>query len=180
MPGRSNSLTQTLLKCTAPGIPDTYQGSELWDLHLVDPDNRGPIDYALRESLLLQLKSDVTIEAIMAKIDCGLPKLWILYQTLNLRRQRPELFGSEADFVPLLFHGKKAEHAMGYLRAGKLATIVPRWPAKLGENWLNTALDLPGEQWKNLLTDDTWSGGRIPLQSLLHRFPVALLMREES
>jgi (1->4)-alpha-D-glucan 1-alpha-D-glucosylmutase len=180
MPGRLNSLAQTLLKCTAPGVPDTYQGSELWDLHLVDPDNRGPIDYALRQSLLSGLKSEIPVEAIMERMDSGLPKLWLLYRALNLRRSRPELFGAEADFVPLSFDGRKADHAMGYVRAGRLATIVPRWPAKLGGNWLNTAADLLGDRWKNLLTDEAWSGGRISLQNVLRRFPVALLVREEN
>jgi (1->4)-alpha-D-glucan 1-alpha-D-glucosylmutase len=180
MPGRVNSLAQTLLKCTAPGIPDTYQGSELWDLHLVDPDNRGPIDYALRQSLLSELNSEISVEALMGRMDSGLPKLWLLYRALNLRRSRPELFGAEADFVPLLFDGKKADHAMGYLRAGKLAAIVPRWPAKLARNWSNTVVDLPGDRWKNLLTDEAWSGGRISLQNVLRRFPVALLVREEN
>ena len=180
MPGRVNSLAQTLLKCTAPGIPDTYQGSELWDLHLVDPDNRGPIDYALRQSLLSELNSEISVEALMGRMDSGLPKLWLLYRALNLRRSRPELFGAEADFVPLSFDGKKADHAMGYLRAGKLAAIVPRWPAKLARNWSNTVVDLPGDRWKNLLTDEAWSGGRISLQNVLRRFPVALLVREEN
>jgi (1->4)-alpha-D-glucan 1-alpha-D-glucosylmutase len=179
-PGRWNSLSQTLLKCTAPGVPDTYQGSELWDLHLVDPDNRGPIDYALRQSLLSELSSEIPVEAIMERMDSGLPKLWVLYRALSLRRSQPELFGAEADFVPLLFDGRKADHAMGFLRAGRLATIVPRWPAKLAGNWSDTAVDLPGDRWKNLLTDEAWSGGRISLQNILHRFPVALLLREEN
>ncbi len=180
MPGRVNSLAQTLLKCTAPGVPDTYQGSELWDLHLVDPDNRGRIDYVLRQSLLSDLQSDVPVEVVMDRMDSGLPKLWLLYRALSLRRSRPELFGAEADFVPLSFRGRKAEHAMGYLRAGKLAAIVPRWPVKLGGNWLNTAVDLPGGRWKNLLTDESWSAGRISLQNIFRRFPVALLVKEES
>jgi (1->4)-alpha-D-glucan 1-alpha-D-glucosylmutase len=180
MPGRVNSLAQTLLKCTAPGVPDTYQGSELWDLHLVDPDNRGPIDYALRQSLLSELKSEIPIEEIMRRMDCGLPKLWMLCRTLSLRRSQPELFGAEADFVPLSFEGRKADHAMGYLRAEKLATIVPRWSLKLGGNWSNTAVDLPGNRWKNLFTGDTLNGSRIPLQNLLRRFPAALLAKEEN
>jgi len=180
VPGRVNSLVQTLLKCTAPGIPDTYQGSELWDLHLVDPDNRGPIDYAQRQLFLSELESGMHIEEIMRRIDSGLPKLWILYSALNLRRSRPELFGTEADFEPLSFDGRKADHAMGFLRAGKLATIVPRWPVKLGGNWSSTAVSLPGDRWKNLLTDETLNGGRIPLETVLQHFPAALLVKEEN
>ena len=122
----------------------------------------------------------VFIEEIMSRMDRGLPKLWMLYRALNLRRSRPELFGAEADFVPLSFEGRKADHAMGYLRAGKIATIVPRWPVKLGGRWSNTTVSLPGDRWKNLLTDDTLNGGSVPLQDVLRRFPAALLVKEES
>jgi (1->4)-alpha-D-glucan 1-alpha-D-glucosylmutase len=180
MPGRVNSLTQTLLKCTAPGIPDTYQGSELWDLHLVDPDNRGPIDYELRQSLLSELESGIRAEEIMKRMDCGLPKLWILYRVLNLRRRRPELLGAEANFESLSIYGRKSNHAMGYIRAGKLATIVPRWTMKLEGLWSDTVVDLPADRWKNLLTDEMLNGGRIPIQDLFRRFPVALLLKEEN
>jgi (1->4)-alpha-D-glucan 1-alpha-D-glucosylmutase len=69
---------------------------------------------------------------------------------------------------------------MGFLRAGKLATIVPRWPVKLGGNWSSTAVSLPGDRWKNLLTDETLNGGRIPLETVLQHFPAALLVKEEN
>ncbi len=69
---------------------------------------------------------------------------------------------------------------MGYLRAGSLATIVPRWNLKLAGNWSNTTVDLPGQRWKNLLTDEILNGGRVSMQNLLRRFPVALLVKEES
>ncbi|MGA7245116.1 MAG: malto-oligosyltrehalose synthase, partial [Terracidiphilus sp.] len=179
-PGRVNSLAQTLLKCTAPGVPDTYQGSELWDLHLVDPDNRGPIDYVARQSLLSELESGMAVEEILQRMDSGMPKLWLLYCALHLRRRRPELFGAGADFVPLVIEGRKTDHAMGYLRAGSLATIVPRWNLKLAGNWSNTTVDLPGQRWRNLLTDEILNGGRVLMQNLLRRFPVALLVKEES
>ncbi len=179
-PGRVNSLAQTLLKCTAPGVPDTYQGSELWDLHLVDPDNRGPIDYVARQSLLSELESGMAVEEILQRMDSGMPKLWLLYCALHLRRRRPELFGAGADFVPLAIEGRKTDHAMGYLRAGSLATIVPRWNLKLAGNWSNTTVDLPGQRWRNLLTDEILNGGRVLMQNLLRRFPVALLVKEES
>jgi (1->4)-alpha-D-glucan 1-alpha-D-glucosylmutase len=90
------------------------------------------------------------------------------------------LFGAEADFEPLSFDGRKADHAMGFLRAGKLATIVPRWPVKLGGNWLNTAVNLPGDRWKNLLTGEALCGSRIPLETVLRHFPAALLVKEEN
>ncbi len=178
-PGRENSLAQTLLKCTAPGVPDTYQGSELWDLHLVDPDNRGPIDYAARRSLLSEIEAGMPVEEILKNMESGMPKLWLLHCALKLRRQRPELFGADGDFTPLEIEGRKTDHAVGYLRAGRLATIVPRWNLKLAGNWSNTTVDLPGERWKNLLTDEVLNGGRVPMLTLLRRFPVALLLKEE-
>ena len=178
--GRVNSLAQSLLKCTAPGVPDTYQGSELWDLHLVDPDNRGPVDYVARQSLLSELESGMAVEEILKRMDSGMPKLWLLYCALHLRRRRPELFEAGADFTPLTIEGRKTDHAIGYLRAGSLAIIVPRWNLKLAGNWSNTTVDLPGERWKNLLTDETLDGGRVSMQNLLRLFPVALLVKEES
>ncbi len=178
-PGRVNSLAQTLLKCTAPGVPDTYQGSELWDLHLVDPDNRGPIDFETRWRMLSELQAGTPVDEILKRMDSGMPKLWVLFCALNLRRNRPEWFDASAEISPLVFEGRKTEYAVGYLRAGNLATIVPRWPMKLGGNWSNTTVDLPGNLWKNLLTSEVLSGGRVPVQNVLHRFPVALLAREE-
>ena len=153
-PGRVNSLAQTLLKCTAPGVPDTYQGSELWDLHLVDPDNRGPIDYTARNTLLSELEAGMPVEEILKNMDSGMPKLWLLHCALKLRRQRPELFGEGGDFTPLAIEGRRADHALGYLRAGRLATIVPRWNLRLAANWLNTIVDLPVERWRNVLSDE--------------------------
>ncbi len=85
LPGRINSLAQTLIKCTAPGVPDHYQGSEIWDLHLVDPDNRGPIDYAARRSLLAELEAGMPPEEILKRMDDGLPKLWVIFIALHLR-----------------------------------------------------------------------------------------------
>ncbi|HTJ31560.1 MAG TPA: malto-oligosyltrehalose synthase, partial [Acidobacteriaceae bacterium] len=82
--GRINSLTQTLLHYTAPGIPDTYQGSELWDFRLVDPDNRTPVDYAQRQSMLDELKQGLSPETIMQRAASGLPKLWLIHTALRL------------------------------------------------------------------------------------------------
>jgi (1->4)-alpha-D-glucan 1-alpha-D-glucosylmutase len=175
-----NSLAQSLLKCTAPGIPDTYQGSELWDLHLVDPDNRGPIDYVTRRSLLSELNAGMPVEDIVKSMDSGMPKLLVLRCALNLRRRMPELFGADADFTPLVIEGRKADHAMGYLRAGSVAAIVPRWNLKLAGSWSNTNVYLPAQSWRNVFTDEVLNGGRVALSSLLRRFPVALLVKEES
>lgn len=179
-PGRVNSLAQSLLKCTAPGVPDTYQGSELWDLHLVDPDNRAPIDYSERTSMLSELHANPTPTTILERMDSGLPKMWILFRALHLRQQRPDWFGASSTYVPLECEGRRSQHVVGFLRAGNVATIVPRWLAKLSGNWSGTAVTLPSGRWTNLLTSEILSGGRIPLQNLFEQFPVALLIREEN
>ncbi len=176
--GRVNSLAQTLIKFTAPGIPDTYQGGELWDLHLVDPDNRSAVDYEARRTMLAELEQGMSAEEILQRSDSGLPKLWVTYKALHLRRQKPEWFGPEADYTPLRAEGPKREHLIAYLRGGNVATLAPRWPLSLGNGWSTTGLDLPQGRWKNILTGDTLQGGRLRVQSLLQRFPVALLVRE--
>ena len=177
-------LRLPLLKCTAPGIPDIYQGSELWDLHLVDPDNRGPIDYTARRSLLSELEAGMPVEEILKSMDSGMPKLWVLYCALKVRRRRPEfIWSATADFTPLVIEGRKADHCDG-LSARQLppcdSHCSARWNLRLAGNWSNTTVDLPGERWRNLLTDEVLSGGRVPMKSLLRRFPVALLVKEES
>ncbi|HEY2469002.1 MAG TPA: malto-oligosyltrehalose synthase [Terracidiphilus sp.] len=177
--GRINSLSQTLIKCTAPGIPDTYQGGELWDLHLVDPDNRRPVDYATRMSLLAELEGGIAPEEIFKRIDTGLPKLWVLFNALNLRRRNSQWFASRVDYTPLAIEGRKADYCIGYLRAGSVAVIAPRWTLKLGESWSGTTVDLPATRWKNVFTGDVLSGGRVPVHTVLRRFPVALLIKEE-
>jgi (1->4)-alpha-D-glucan 1-alpha-D-glucosylmutase len=176
--GRINSLAQTLIKHTAPGVPDAYQGGELWDLHLVDPDNRGEVDYRSRQSMLARLEKGLDIEQIMTEIDSGLPKLWVIYKALHMRNENPEWFGRDSAYTPLLGEGPKKDHLIAYLRAGRVATLVPRWNVKLGGNWSATTVDLPEGRWKNILVGDLVKGGRLRVQALLDRFPVALLVRE--
>ncbi len=177
--GRTNSLAQTLIKYMAPGIPDTYQGSELWDLHLVDPDNRAPIDYELRQSMLSEIEKGIDVEEIVRRFDSGMPKLWIAYQALHLRNEKPEWFGRESTYNAVIAEGLKKEHLVGFLRGDKVATLVPRWNLKLSGSWAGTIVNLPEGLWKNRLTGDTVQGGRVRVQSLLQRFPVALLTRPE-
>ncbi len=105
-PGRINSLAQVLLKLTCPGIPDTYQGSELWDLSLVDPDNRRPVDYDLRRRLLAELPR-LQVEEVWQRIDEGLPKLWTIHHALQARRNYPQLL---ATTQPTCRFGRKAQH----------------------------------------------------------------------
>ncbi|GIW07713.1 MAG: maltooligosyl trehalose synthase [Dehalococcoidia bacterium] len=172
-PGRINSLAQTLLKLTTPGVPDIYQGCDLWDLSLVDPDNRRPVDFARRRALLADLDG-ATPEAIWARIDEGLPKLWVIRQALQLRRRRPGLFRWRGAYEPLAAAGPQADHVVAFCRGGGALTVVPRLVLRLGE-WKRTALELPPGRWTNVLTGDEWEGGRVTLARLLRRFPVALL-----
>ncbi len=178
--GRVNSLAQTLLKQTAPGVPDLYQGTELWDLSLVDPDNRRPVDYALRAGLLKEIKgmslADGAAEA-MRRMEDGLPKLWTIHHALHLRRERPEWFGADAAYRPLEIAGAKADHAIAYLRGDSVATIVPRLTAMLGD-WQEAIVLLPEGRWSNRLTGATIAGGPVQIEELLRDFPVALLVRE--
>ena len=176
-PGRVTSLAQTLVKLTAPGVPDVYQGSELWDLSLVDPDNRRPVDYALRRRLLAELPA-LDAEAIWARIEHGLPKLHVTREALHLRRRRPDAFGARGSYEPLAADGARAGHVVGYLRGDAVAAVVPRLVLGLRGDWADTSLDLPPGRWLNVLTGDHLPGGRVTLAGLLARFPVALLERE--
>jgi len=180
--GRVNSLVQTLLKYTAPGVPDLYQGTELWDMSLVDPDNRRPVDYSLRERLLHELKQmnggDAAAQ-VLARAEEGLPKMWTIYKALGLRRERPKSFGAEADYVPLMVDGTKHDHVIAYLRGEDVVTVVPRLSMTLGGVWKDTVVTLPEGRWRNRLTGVTVDGGEIEVKELLKDFPVALLAREE-
>lgn len=175
-PGRVNSLAQTLIKLTAPGIPDFYQGTELWDLSLVDPDNRRPVDYDMRRRLLSQLDG-MTPEEIWSRIDEGLPKLWVIRQTLKLR-QRRSLLKPDSNYRPLLARGAKSIHVVAFARGEHVITVVPRLVIKLGGNWADTVIELPNGRWHNALTDEICNHGDVRLNDLFKRFPVALLFRE--
>ncbi len=176
--GRINGLAQTLIKMTAPGVPDTYQGGELWDLRLVDPDNRGPVDYAARQAMLNDLKSGLSIEEIMQRAESGLPKLWVVHRALALHRQKPESFGPATSYTPLEAKGPKSDHVVAYLRGTDVIACVPRWSALLGNRWGATSIEIPAGHWTNELTGEQWKGGSVRLQSLFARFPATLLSRQ--
>lgn len=176
--GRINSLTQTLLKCVAPGVPDHYQGSELWDLHLVDPDNRGAIDYGVRRAMLAELKSGMPTEEILKRMDDGLPKLWTIFKSLQLRREHPAWFGKDAVYLPMSVQGPRQSHVVACQRGENVAAVAPRWNLKLGGNFGSTTVELPDGTWNHLFTDESFQGGSHRVQDLLRRFPVALLMRD--
>ncbi len=174
--GWRNSLSQTLLKMTAPGAPDFYQGADLWDLSLVDPDNRRPVDFDLRRRLLAELDG-LSPQEIWRRRAEGLPKLWLIRQVLRLRRERPEWFGREAGYEPLFATGPKASCMVGFLRGREVAVIATRLPLTLAGDWADTALALPPGQWRNVLTGESGGANCLPLGSLVGSFPVAVLVR---
>jgi len=181
--GRINSLAQTLLKHTVPGVPDLYQGAELWDFSLVDPDNRRPVDYELRRKLLSQIR-DVEPHAgaalALQHADEGLPKMWTIFRALHLRHERPGSFNGSAEYKPILAEGARANHVIAYLRGNNVATVVPRFPFVLGGDWQDTWLTLAPGVWTNYLTGQTFDGGSVRLQAVLQTFPVALLVADNA
>lgn len=196
--GLLNSLSQTLLKIVSPGVPDTYQGTELWDFSLVDPDNRRPVDYARRRSLLRELdahsdRRNLARELIHARAD-GRVKLYLTSQALRCRRDHPGLF-STGEYLPAVIDGPMSEHAFGFMRRhnGVMAlAVVPRLLTRLetdaaglplGEKvWQGTRLMLQnveaGLPWQNVFTGQTLSS--LALAEIFADFPVALLIARAS
>ncbi|MFM8320178.1 MAG: malto-oligosyltrehalose synthase [Chloroflexota bacterium] len=186
-PGRLKSLAQTLLKLTAPGVPDLYQGAELWDLSLVDPDNRRPVDYDLRRRLLGELAQLSPAQALERE-DEGLPKLWLVHRALAVRRELPEAFGPQAAYTPLAVQGAAA----AYLRGDQVAVVAPLragWmidlqrPRRLAElrpaDWPDGPAALPAGGWRSLLSGARLvSSGQVWLADLLGGFPVGLWVRD--
>ncbi|MEC4984538.1 MAG: malto-oligosyltrehalose synthase [Oscillatoria sp. PMC 1068.18] len=197
--GMFNSLGQTLLKLTAPGVPDLYQGCELWDLSLVDPDNRRPVDFELRKSYLDEMKTraetdilGLVKELITTKKD-GRIKLFLINRTLAERKEHPRVF-EQGDYIPLEVTGNYQNHLVAFARRygeTEIIAIVPRFltqivePGKdpLGkEIWGDTTVHIPhGAQlkWRNAFTEETLPGSDTFLVGeILQYFPVALLVGE--
>lgn len=178
VPGNINSLSQTLIKLTSPGIPDIYQGCDLWDRSLVDPDNRRPVDFDTRRNLLAVLE-DLNPEQILGQMESGLPKLRLIRECLKLRRSLPEAFGEKGTYEPIHFHGHKSGFALGFIRGDRVATVVPRLILKRGQGWEDTRISLPEKTWDHVLTGEEFTGGEIGMDELLKTFPVALLVKRE-
>jgi (1->4)-alpha-D-glucan 1-alpha-D-glucosylmutase len=170
-----NSLAQTLIKLTAPGVPDIYQGCELWDFSLVDPDNRRPVHFYLQRRLLAEIKPLAAREIWERRAE-GVPKLWLIQKTLTLRAREPDFSG--LDYQPLFANGAKSEHALAFARGGKFIVVVPRLVLKLKNDWQDTVLELPPGGWRHEFTGENFSGAICP-GSLFGAFPVALLVRKE-
>jgi len=176
--GRVTSLAQTTLLLTCPGIPDLYQGTELWEESLVDPDNRRPVDYGRRRVLLDRL-AGAGPEQALALADEGGPKLWLIHRVLGHRRANPGAYGPGSGYRPLPVTGASAGHAVAFERGGGLAVVVPRLVATLGD-WAGTEVALPDGAWIDVLTGDKVEGGPAEIGELLGRFPVAVLGRGET
>jgi (1->4)-alpha-D-glucan 1-alpha-D-glucosylmutase len=192
------SLAQTLLRLTLPGVPDTYQGTELWDFSLVDPDNRRPVDYELRQCLLADLQKGTAIADLLRTMEDGRIKLFVTWKGLTCRRDRAGLF-SDGAYVPLEASGPAADHVFAFLRRHQrdqalvvvpclLTRLVPEAPqVPLGEGvWSDTHLILPSETaraFRNLFTGERLTVSRdmppvLHLATIFNRFPVALLLAE--
>jgi len=197
--GMVNGLTQVLLKIISPGIPDFYQGSELWDLRLVDPDNRQPVDFAERTSMLATLKKPSEVGASFASElarhwQDGRIKLYAICKALNMRRERVELF-SKGDFLELKVTGPNAEHILAVLRHHKrewALLVAPRWLARAREEQASidphdflrdVSIRLPDaapRSWENIFTGARLSTAgdaqtSLAIGEMMLSFPVALL-----
>ncbi len=187
--GALNSLIQTTLKLTVPGVPDIYQGTETWDFSLVDPDNRRPVDYAQREEALHSLDA-ATPQDLLAHWPDGRVKLFVLSAILHYRRDHPELF-REGGYRVLKVSGKYADNVVAFVREHDdhaVAVIVPRLVSRLdnyppvGPCWDNTAITLEsdgGAPWRELFTHRnlTLEDGVLRLSEALADFPLAVLLR---
>jgi (1->4)-alpha-D-glucan 1-alpha-D-glucosylmutase len=176
LPGRINSLAQTLIKMVAPGVPDFYQGTEIWDLSLVDPDNRRPVDFGLRAALVRRARA-LSAADVVAEWDSGLPKLWMTARLLAIRRERPEDFSDQSKYQPLVAQGMHLGRLLAFRRGENLIAVVPRFTMTLDGEWGDTRLPLPGGVWRNCFTDAVMQREITP-DVLFDSFPVALLIRE--
>jgi (1->4)-alpha-D-glucan 1-alpha-D-glucosylmutase len=203
--GMQNSLSQTVLKIASPGVPDFYQGAELWDLSFVDPDNRRPVDFDKRTRLLEELKRRekedraVLIRDLLQRWTDGRIKLYTIYKALNFRRTQKYLFHS-GDYLPLQASGKVKENVCAFLRrkeAGWVLTAAPRLvtrltgagAAPLGEGaWGKSVLALPEDapdRWRNIFTEEeletshTDGKKQLRVAEVFKSFPVAMLTPTE-
>ncbi|MGC9526824.1 MAG: malto-oligosyltrehalose synthase [Limnospira sp.] len=194
--GMFNSLSQTLLKLVSPGLPDIYQGTELWDLSLVDPDNRRPVDFEGRLSFLQEIKRRCRtgiqnlIEDLVATCEDGRLKLFLMARVLEARQQYLEVFQT-GTYKPVAVTGQYSDRVIAFARSdGKNTAIAiaprfltgviqpPQFP--IGDVWGDTAIELPqgsGSSWHEVIADGTISGGdQIAIAQILQHFPVALLI----
>ena len=192
--GAINSLGQTLLKLTMPGVPDTYRGSDLWDLSLVDPDNRRPVDYDLRRRLLAEIPQPSLEQGEPAPLSDlrenwrdGREKLFLIRCVLTLRQRHPDLF-AKGEYLPLMATGERSDHICAFARAHGAVRIVvaaPRFPAKLSAgsdsdeapDWTDTAVPVPAGSYRNLFTGKRVDvADQLAAKEIFEAFPIALLL----
>ncbi|WAB84438.1 malto-oligosyltrehalose synthase [Microcella daejeonensis] len=179
--GWSNGLAAKLLQIATPGVPDVYQGSELWETSLVDPDNRRPVDYDERRMLLARIDGEAPSATPnwMPGIDeTAAAKLLVTSRALRVRRDRPELF---TRYAPLPALGSAAAHAIVFDRGGAVA-VATRLPVGLEQagGWGDTVIVLPQRPVLDAFTGRRYDGGELRLAEVLGTYPVALLVEEES
>ena len=199
--GRFNSLAQQLLKLTSPGVPDIYQGTELWDFSLVDPDNRRPVDFVQRFALLRQLEEEdradrsALAQRLLDEADSGAIKLYLTYRLLQYRRDHETLFRA-GEYLPVAVAGPLADHVCAFARRyekSAVLVVIPLFTALLsdgamqppvGELWRNTTLVLPAGikgKAENLLTGErlvlakAGNKGTLPVAQALAIGPLASL-----
>jgi (1->4)-alpha-D-glucan 1-alpha-D-glucosylmutase len=173
---------------TAPGAPDFYQGTEIWNYTLADPDNRRPVDFELRRRMLQELNAGANITDLLSEWRDGRLKMYMIWKTLRFRREHPDLF-LQGDYVPLRTAGERAENVVAFARrlrneyaviiAPRLAANITRperWPTGAWA-WRDTVVEFeePGpDDWSNILTGERTSQPLVLMQ-LLRKFPFALL-----
>jgi (1->4)-alpha-D-glucan 1-alpha-D-glucosylmutase len=169
--GWVNSLSQKVIQLTMPGVPDVYQGSELWEDSLADPDNRRPVDFSSRHATLTTLTAPPALDST------ALAKLWVVSRALRARRRHPELF---TGYAPLLVDGPMREHLVAFDRGGAI-TLATRLPAGLSAagGWGDTTLTLPPGQYRDMFTGSSYTD-ELSVAGALRQYPVALLVTEES
>ena len=203
--GMFNSLGQMLLKLTLPGVPDIYQGNELWEFSLVDPDNRRPLDYTERQRVLRDLKecdgargAGSCAPMLLEHWQDGRLKMFVTWKALSVRNKYPELF-RRGSYLPLIAHGSRAQNVCAFARqhnGHKVMTVVSRLCAGLlngnkenptgQEVWGDTQVELPPEissaVYRNVFTGESATlskeGNRLAMSSLLATFPVGLFTSE--
>jgi len=186
VPGWVNGLAQMLLLLTSPGVPDVYQGTELWDLSLVDPDNRRPVDFAHRRRMADQLRR-TRPDRLWAEVESGLPKLAVVRAALAVRRRLPGVFAGTSQYRPLEATGPAADRVVAFCRGGVAVMVVPRLAMEItgghDGTWAlapgpatETSVTLPPGRWRDEISGDEHEA-TVLLPALLSVLPVALLTR---
>jgi (1->4)-alpha-D-glucan 1-alpha-D-glucosylmutase len=202
--GMWNSLSQILLKIASPGVPDFYQGNELWSFHLVDPDNRDPVDYDRRRKMLAKLREKggvdcaALVDRLMSNPCDGAIKLFVTHRALRFRRDHRQLFAT-GSYIPLVAEGSRSNHVVAFARQWNGRTVIAlasrfflklrnSHPAPIGDVWGSTAIILP-KKIKHCSLKDVFTGQMLPVEEregetslalakVFSHCPVALLFAE--